>query len=84
MLAVIAVERASRVLDALYPPAAYDSRRLAARDAALATSTSGSGGVPLAGSDLVYGEFELPFFHELVGGRQRARRSSMSAPASVA
>jgi len=54
-------------VNALYPPAAYNARRNLARDAALATSSkSTADGIPLAGDSMVYGEFNLDFFAQLL------------------
>lgn len=55
-------------LASLYPAATYGDRRVAARDAALshAAATQPAGGIPLAGDNLVYGEFDLSFFEQLL------------------
>ena len=66
---------AFEALAALYPASDYSSRRNAARDAALehaaATASPPSSKttaplIPLAGDQLVYGEFELDFFEQLL------------------
>ena len=58
---------AFNTLSELYPPTAYGARRLVARDAALAhASNENQVGIPLAGDNLVYGEFDLDFFERLL------------------
>ena len=56
------------VLSTLYPSgAAYERRRVEARNAALAASTlTSSVGIPLAGDASTYGEFDLEFFTRLL------------------
>ena len=56
-------------LHALYPASAYDARRVAARDAALAFAARSSpvaGGIPLAGDEFTYGEFDISFLARLL------------------
>ena len=65
--ALLVAPRVSTAVDALYPPAAYNDRRVLARDAALALSgLSTAEGIPLAGDTMVYGEFDLNFFAQLL------------------
>ena len=55
------------VLDALYPPASYNARRTGARDAALAfASSTNEDGIPIAGDEFVYGEFDAALFSRLL------------------
>ena len=54
-------------LSELYPSTAYGTRRVMARDAALAhAAADNQAGIPLAGDNLVYGEFDLDFFDKLL------------------
>ena len=58
---------AFNTLSELYPPTAYGARRLVARDAALVhASNENQVGIPLAGDNLVYGEFDFDFFERLL------------------
>ena len=54
-------------LSKLYPSTDYGTRRLIARDAALEhAAADNQGGIPLAGDNLVYGEFDVEFFDKLL------------------
>jgi len=65
-------ERLWRAIESVYPASMYASRRVLARDAALqhaaATRPTATAGtiIPLAGDQLVYGEFDLEFFERLL------------------
>ena len=55
------------VLTALFPAGSgYETRRMLARDAALARSSQTVGGIPLAGDSMTYGEFDLEFLSSLL------------------
>lgn len=64
---VLVPPHVTKAVDTLYPASAYSARRNLARDAALAASSRTTAeGIPLAGDDMVYGEFDLAFFAQLL------------------
>ena len=69
LLTIVASAAASTpslaALDILYPASSYNSRRTQARNAALANAAP-SAGIPLAGNDFVFGEFDTQFFTRLL------------------
>ena len=65
--AIAIPQRARAAIDACYPPTSYGTRRDLARDAAVDSAISFTPeGIPLAGDSMVYGEFDLSFFADLL------------------